>query len=241
MAGGSAQAEFERRTRRRSERMRQKRPLLIGIVITTALVVLLIGQAVEQPGLGVLGAIVAALAVLGAVVETPQTTASWRTGAEGERQTARYLAGLGEAGFITLNDRRVAGYGGNLDHVAIGPGGVWVVETKNMAGKVEIHGDSLRIGGYRQDKMVDQVYREAAAVQVAMGESLTRLGLTVKPVICIHRAELPFFNKTVRGVRLASGKQLVRLLLEGDERLEAEEIHALAREAERVLRPAAKA
>ena len=56
---------------------------------------------------------------------------------------------------------------------------MWAIETKNVAGKVEIDGDSLRIRGYRQDRMVDQVYREAAAVQVALGESLTRLGLSV--------------------------------------------------------------
>lgn len=54
-------------------------------------------------------------------------------------------------------------------------------------------------------KMVDQVYREATAVHVALGESLTRLGLTVTPVICLHRDELPSFNKTVRGVRWHPG------------------------------------
>lgn len=88
--------------------------------------------------------------------------------------------------------------------------------------------------------MVDQVYREATAVQVWLGESLTRLGLTVTPVICLHRGELPWFNKTVRGVRIASGRQLVRLLRGGEARINPEEVRALAAEADRVLRPAAK-
>lgn len=117
---------------------------------------------------------------------------------------------------------------------------MWAIETKNVAGKVEIDGDWLRIGRYRQDRMVDQVYREAAAVQVALGQHLAQLGVTVAPVVCLHRGELPFFNKTVRGVRLASGGQVVRLLRDGETPLTPDIVQELAREADRVLRPAAQ-
>lgn len=141
---------------------------------------------------------------------------------------------------MVLHDRKVPGFGGNLDHVAIGPTGAWPIETKNVAGKVEIDGDTLKIRGYRQDRMVDQVYREAAAVEVALGRALMALGVSVTPVICVHRAELPFLNKTVRGVRLASGRQLVRLLRSGDAVLSAEQVQELAREADRLLLPAAR-
>src|SRR5207302_10964706 len=99
-----------------------------------------------------------------------------------------------------------------------------------LRGKVVINEDSLRIGGRRQDKIVDQVYREAAAVQVAMRDVLDPLHLTVAPVICLHEGELPWFNKTVRGVRLASGAQLVRLLRQGESRLDAEMTQRLAKE-----------
>lgn len=240
MAGASAQADFEVRKRRRAERIRQTWPIAVGITLVTMLMAYLLTQAYLGPAMGSLAATAVALVFLGAYLEVPQTLDAWRIGAEGERRTARYLDGLAEAGFIVLHDRKVPGYGGNLDHVAIGPTGVWAIETKNVAGKVEIDGDSLRIRGYRQDKMVDQVYREATAVQVALGESLTRLGLTVTPVICLHRGELPWFNKTVRGVRLASGRQLVRLLRGGEARINADDVRALAAAADRVLRPAAK-
>jgi len=212
----------------------------VGLTLVTMLMAYLLTQVYLGPALGSVAAFGVALVFMGAYLQRPQTLDAWRIGAEGERKTAQYLDGLAEAGFIVLHDRKVPGYGGNLDHVAIGPTGVWAIETKNVAGKVEIDGDSLRIRGYRQDKMVDQVYREATAVQVALRESLTRLGLTVTPVICLHRGELPLFNKTVRGVRLASGRQLVRLLRGGEARINAEEVRALAAEADRLLRPAAK-
>lgn len=240
-AGGSAQAEFEAGKRRRAERIRRTWPVAVGLTLVIMLMVYLLMQPHVGPAWGALAAAGAALMLMGAYLEVPQTLDAWRIGAEGERTTARYLDGLAEAGFIVLHDRKVPGYGGNLDHVAIGPTGVWAIETKNVAGKVEIDGDSLRIRGYRQDRMVDQVYREAAAVQVALGESLTRLGLTVTPVICLHRAELPWFSKTVRGVRLASGRQLVRLLRRGEARMNPEDVRMLAAEADRLLRPAAKA
>ena len=237
-AGSSAQAEFEARKRRRVERIKRTWPVAVGLTLVTMLMAYLLTQAFLGPVWGSLAASAVALIFMGAYLEMPQTLDAWRVGAEGERKTARYLDGLAEAGFIVLHDRKVPGYGGNLDHVAIGPTGVWAIETKNVAGKVEIDGDSLRIGGYRQDKIIDQAYREATAVQVALREPLTRLGLTVTPVICLHRGELPWFNKTVRGVRLASGRQLVRLLRAGERRLGAEEVRALAAEADRLLKPA---
>jgi hypothetical protein len=166
------------------------------------------------------------------------TVRAWRVGAEGERSTAAHLEPLRDEGFVVLHDRKVAGSGGNLDHLAIGPSGLWAIETKSLAGKVVIRGDVLRIGGHRRDKIIEQVKQEATIVQVVLGESLTRLGLRVTPVICLHRGELPFFNKTVRGVRLTSGRQIVRLLREGNSRLSAEQVVALAREADRLLRPA---
>ena len=46
---------------------------------------------------------------------------------------------------------------------------MWAIETKSVA-KVEIDEDSLRIRSYRQDKMVDRVYREATAVLMGMGD-----------------------------------------------------------------------
>ena len=238
-AGGSAQAEYDRRRVRRAARIRKAWPLLVGSTLIVMFLVYLLVQAVATPAWGAAAAGGIALLMLSTLVDVPQTIDAWRVGAEGERRTARHLDGLAEGGFVILHDRKVPGYGGNLDHVAIGPTGVWAVETKSLAGKVEINGDSLKIGGRRQDRIIDQVYREASAIQVAMGRSLIEAGVTVVPVICLHRGELPWFNKTVRGVRLASGRQLVRLLRAGEPRLSAEQVQALADEADRLFKGAA--
>jgi hypothetical protein len=238
VAGASAQARFDGLRQRQRDKLKRIWPFVVGVTVVLMLMTYLIAQSVVGPLWGGVASALVALAFAVAVVEVPQATEAWRIGAEGERKTASYLARLNELGFIVLHDRKAPGYGGNLDHVAIGPSGVWAIETKSLKGKVEIDGDSLKIGGYRQDKAVDQVYREAVAVQVALGDVLSGIGTQVKPVISLHRGELPFFNKTVRGVRLASGRQLVRLLRDGERRLSDEEIQAVALAADRVLKQA---
>jgi hypothetical protein len=238
-AGASAQVEYERAREKNRQRIRRQWPFGIGVTLVATLVVYLVVQSFAGAVWGAAVAAIIAFVLLGAFVNSDKV-AAWREGAEGERKTARHLEGLGDAGFVVFHDRRVPGYGGNLDHVAIGPTGVWAIETKSWTGKVEIDGDALMVRGYRRDKAVDQVYREATAVQIALGEAASRLGITVTPVLCLHRARMPFFVKAAQGVRVASGKQLVKLLRSGENRLTAEQVQELAHEAERVLRPAVR-
>jgi ssDNA-binding Zn-finger/Zn-ribbon topoisomerase 1 len=238
-AGASAQAEFDRRRARTRERIRQVWPVLVGVTLVVMLAAYLAIGGWLSPSAGALAAIGVLAAFAVAVFELPQTTIAWRKGAEGERRTATYLAGLEEAGFVVLHDRRVPGYGGNLDHVAIGPSGVWAIETKRLSGKVEISGDDVRIGGRRQDGIIDQAFREAIAVQVALRDQLDPLGLTVTPIICLHDGQLPWFNRSVRGVQLVSGQGLIRQLGGGEPRLSGEQVQAIAEVASARLQPAA--
>jgi hypothetical protein len=238
-AGASAQAEYERARERNRQRIRRQWPFAIGVTLVATLVVYLVVQSFSDPRWGAAAAAIIGFLLLGAFVNSPKM-AAWREGAEGERRTARHLEGLADAGFIVFHDRRVPGYGGNLDHVAIGPTGVWAIETKSWTGKVEIDGNQLMVRGHPRDKAVDQVFREATAVQIALGEALSPLGVTVTPVLCLHRARMPLFAKAVQGVRIASGKQLVGILRTGEARLTPEQVQALAREAERILKPAVR-
>ncbi len=73
---------------------------------------------------GVLGAGLAAL-------NDPQHEQSWREGARGERKTAeRLVKGLAKTGVVLLHDRRTPGSRANIDHLAIGPGGVTVIDSR---------------------------------------------------------------------------------------------------------------
>jgi Nuclease-related domain len=55
-------------------------------------------------------------------------------GAEGERRfAARMASALFGRHVWLLHDRRLTGFQSNVDHVAIGRSGVWVIDTKNWA------------------------------------------------------------------------------------------------------------
>ena len=63
---------------------------------------------------------------------------AWRHGAAGERRTARLLAPLEWHGWAVLHDLALPGSPANLDHLAIGPGGVFVIDSKQYRGRLQL-------------------------------------------------------------------------------------------------------
>lgn len=74
--------------------------------------------------------------VVRALSTEPQSSRAWAIGAAGEEKLARELASV--PGLQVLNDRRVRGTKGNLDHIVVAPAGVFVVDAKNHKGMVEL-------------------------------------------------------------------------------------------------------
>ena len=76
-------------------------------------------------------------ALLSAVTE-PTHQRVWARGAHGERPVARRLASpqLAGSGVVLLHDRRLPHGRANFDHIAVGPAGVLVIDSKNLRGTV---------------------------------------------------------------------------------------------------------
>lgn len=89
----------------------------------------------------------------------------WSAGAEGERAVAETLGHLARYGWVALHDLRWPGRRhANLDHVAVGPGGVVVVDAKNWSGDVGVVDGILRQNGFPQTAKVTSAADAAAAV-----------------------------------------------------------------------------
>jgi hypothetical protein len=74
----------------------------------------------------------------------------WRTGLEGERHTARALAPLRRSGFELLHDLPDRDRGatlrcGNLDHVVVSPAGVFLLDSKWLAGEASLAGETVYV------------------------------------------------------------------------------------------------
>lgn len=98
---------------------------------------------------------------------------AWRRGADGEERVARSLSRL-PTGWYVFHDLTVGSGGANLDHLVIGPGGVFVLNTKNLTGNVWIGERAILHNGRKTDFLRASKREGAIAAE--------RLGRAVGPV-----------------------------------------------------------
>jgi hypothetical protein len=97
---------------------------------------------------------------------------SWRRGAEGEEKVASELAKLG-AGWAVIHDLTIGRKGANLDHLVIGPVGVFALNTKNLTGKLTVYEHAIRQNGHRT-AFVPAALREVRTVQQRLSSAAGR-------------------------------------------------------------------
>ncbi len=90
----------------------------------------------------------------------------WERGAEGERRTAHALSTLPAEEWTVLHDLPWPGRPrANIDHVAIGPPGVFVIDSKNWTGSITVTDGILRQNGRRRDTAAASSGDAAAAIR----------------------------------------------------------------------------
>jgi nuclease-like protein len=148
-----------------------------------------------------------------------QSTSAWARGATGEERVGRYLtkalAGVG----LVLHDRRLPGSQANIDHIAVVPSGVWVIDTKHYRGLVEprdVGGwfrTDLRIyvRGRDRTKLAHAVSKQAERVRAVVGQVMP-----IHPVLCFEDADWGVFGRgfTHDGVLVTWAKKLTGRLRE---------------------------
>ena len=107
---------------------------------------------------------------------------NYRAGEEGERRCSELLVQLAPDGFFTLDDRCLPEAKGNLDHLVVGPPGVFIVDSKNWSGTLAIEGRTLRQNGRRRDNAVEAVRSQAAGIAERLEDAGLRSDL--RPVLC---------------------------------------------------------
>jgi hypothetical protein len=153
----------------------------------------------------------------------PQSTDAWRRGAKGEvfagARLEKHLAGTGVR---LLHDRRVPGKGkANIDHIAVGPGGVTVIDAKNYQGNVTVQHVGgliserravLSINGRDQTRLVDAVEGQVALIRRLISESASD-DVDVRGALCMAQVDgLPLMRQlNVRGVLIDGPKPVAKL------------------------------
>ncbi len=110
-----------------------------------------------------------------------------RLGLEGERAIGEFLDNLRSKGFHVFHD--VLGDGFNVDHVVIGPQGVFTVETKTLskpvkgAAEIVYDGQNIRVGGRTPDRDPVVQGKSQGRWLAEMLEEATGKKPTVRPVV----------------------------------------------------------
>jgi hypothetical protein len=149
---------------------------------------------------------------------------AWRMGARGERFSGWLLDRLPE-GWHVFHDVPVGERGANIDHLVIGPAGVFTVNTKNLRGKIWLAPRTLLVDGRKRDYLPRAV-REAGRASRLLGEALRR-PIAVTPVLSIIADEWTVKERPT-DVIVATPRGVKRLLLDRGGTLSAREVDEIA-------------
>jgi hypothetical protein len=150
----------------------------------------------------------------------------------GERQTARLLDRLGRDGYQILHDLAMPDSAANIDHLVLGPSGIFVIDSKQWTGQVHQSSDGfIWHHHHRLDRTLATVRWQA--------EALGRLlGVPVAPLICVHGAHVQGGGLHAQGVAIVPATRL-RAALGYDQALSEADVELYAATARMRLRPAA--
>jgi Nuclease-related domain len=160
-----------------------------------------------------LGLVVAALAAMatgwGLRFKPSPDAVAWRQGAAGERRTARLLAPLERHGWAILHDLAIPGSTANLDHLALGPGGVFVIDSKQYRGRLQLDASGkLWHGRHPLAPTLGAVSWEADQAAQALPDP----GVAVVPIVAVHGAQVPWSKVVVDGVPVVAVQRLPSML-----------------------------
>ena len=158
---------------------------------------------------------------------TPDAVA-WRRGAAGERRTARLLDPLERHGWAILHDLAIPCSRANIDHLVIGPGGVFVIDSKQYRGRLQLDPTGrLWHGRYPLAPTLLAVSFEAdRAAQI-----LTDPDVVVVPIVAVRGAQVPWGKVVTTGVPVLAARRLPSMLRQLPAVLGPERVTAVADQA----------
>jgi hypothetical protein len=167
-----------------------------------------------------------------------EATAVWRGKRSGATRTGRLLRRrLGRHGYRVLDGRAVPGKT-SIDHLVIGPGGVWILDNEAWAPDTHIaaYGGKIFFG----EKRGTSVAQGLVDAATSMGELLSResgISVNISPLLVVHGGRVKNGVVSAEGLTLFPPRKAARWIL-GDAHadLTHDQVEDLARTAARILR-----
>ncbi|SEM68330.1 nuclease-related domain-containing protein [Nonomuraea pusilla] len=166
-------------------------------------------------------------------------TAVWRGARRGEVITGRLLRrSLARRGYRVLDGRAIRDQA-SIDHLVIGPTGVWIIDNESWSPDTEIgaYGGRLFIGEKYGTKVAKPLVETAEAFAELLGRE-TGVPVTITPMLAVHCGNLPKGGTVAaEGLILLKPRLIARVVRQAERVVyDKAQVELLARVAARELR-----
>ncbi|MGO4103388.1 nuclease-related domain-containing protein [Leifsonia sp. YAF41] len=153
-------------------------------------------------------------------------SASWYLGAQGEIVVGAILDAM-PPDWAVFHALPVGTKGADIDHLVIGPGGIFTINTKHHNGKaVWVAGRTLMVSGQKQQYIRNAEF-EAKRVSKMLTERMPQLA-PAQPVLALVNPKSLSIKKQPENVKVLTAGGLWRWLLARPTVMSADEVHELA-------------
>jgi hypothetical protein len=174
---------------------------------------------------------------LTALLEALSADSVWARKAENEERARRLDSLLAGSGVRLLSDRRVPGARATIDHLAIGPRGVTVIDAVDDTGKVRVVDGRLHVDDEDRTVLIRSVQRQVEVIRLGLAASPS---VPVSGAICwVEPGGLPRVRKLAVGGILIDGPHDLAEELRRPGRLTPRRVRHLASVLDRRLPPRA--
>jgi hypothetical protein len=161
-----------------------------------------------------------------------------------QRRTRRRLFWVRRSGYLTLNGRAIPGTNCIVDHLVVGPAGVFTVDSERWDRRLPLRatqGGHLYHGPYSQTGRLKHAQLEAGLAGQLISETLGRKQ-RIRPAMVIYGPSVPWTVARISGVDVFSGRRLRKYLraqarARREQRLTREEVERIHAAADKALPP----
>lgn len=185
---------------------------------------------------GAAGAVVTVLADVVYRTKTLSSVPAWRKMGSSERRTERQLYRLEGRGYRTLHARAIPDSTAQIDHLVIGPTGVFAVDSEKWDRHLPVRAypNRLFVGPFSRDERLQEARWEAERARELLSKELGH-EVEVVPSLAIYGPTIPWKVLQVRGVDVFTGNRVRKWVRRRKRVLDPPEVERIASVAETVL------
>lgn len=214
----------------RFRRMRNRALLAIPVGVV-------VGILVGDWRVGVTAGVIAAILDTVYRARSNSTVPAWRRASIAERRTEAQLRKLERNGYRTLHARAIPDSEAQIDHLVVGPTGVYAVDSEKWDKRLPVRvqmGKKLFHGPFDMKPRLTEAKWEASRASELISEAYGK-EISVVPSLAIYGPPVPWKIMTIRGVDVYEGARARKWITKRERALTKAEIDRLHDIAAQVL------